>query len=171
MQTWQRLPQDRQPFIGPSPTGEGAYDLTQILPPSAPVVRGDELWFYYSGLKYREIPKDADPDHGAICLAVLRRDGFISMDAAAKQGTLLTKPFVVRGTKLFVNVDATEGMLKVEVLDSRKKVMMVSDDVVGDQPHAQVQWTSGDFSNLNGQAVSLRFTLRQAKFYSFWLEE
>ncbi len=171
LQNWQPLLEDRQPFIGPSPTGQGAYDLTQILPPSAPVIRGDELWFYYSGLKYREIPKDSDPDHGAVCLAVLRRDGFISMDASEENGTLLTKPFEVRGAKLFVNTDAAQGVLKVEVLDSSKKALMVSDHVVGDQPHARVQWKSADLSNLKGQTVSLRFTLRQAKFYSFWMEE
>lgn len=171
LQNWQRLPEDRQPFIGPSPTGQGAYDLTQILPPSAPVVHGDELWFYYSGLKYREIPKDADPDHGAICLAVLRRDGFMSMDADKRKGTLLTKPFVVRGTKLFVNTDAVKGTLKVEALDSRKKVLAVSKEVSGDQTNVCAQWRSGDLSKLTGQTVSLRFTLQQAKLYSFWLED
>lgn len=171
LQTWQRLPEDRQPFIGPSPIGQGVYDLTQILPPSAPVIRGNELWFYYIGHKYREIPQDADPKHGAVCLAVLRRDGFISFDADAMQGTLQTKPFVVQGTSLSVNVDATQGFLKAEVLDSHQKVVMVSDDIAGDQPQVQVSWNSSDFSGLAGQTVSLRFTLRQAKFYSFWLEE
>ena len=52
LKTWQRLG-DRRPFIGPSPLGAGAYDLPQILPPSAPIVHGNELWFYYTGIKYR----------------------------------------------------------------------------------------------------------------------
>ena len=42
----------------------------QILPPSAPVVHGDELWFYYTGIKYRKLPKGVTSDLGAICLAV-----------------------------------------------------------------------------------------------------
>ena len=61
--TWQRLG-DRQPFIGPSPVGQGAYDLTQLLPAGAPLVRGDELWFYYTGLKYREPPSIRGPETG-----------------------------------------------------------------------------------------------------------
>ena len=52
LKTWTRLG-DRQPFLGPSRTDSGAYDLTQLLSPSAPVVRDDEFWFYYTGLKYR----------------------------------------------------------------------------------------------------------------------
>src|SRR5262249_13529384 len=43
LKTWERVA-DRAIFIGPSRLDSGAYDLTQILPPSAPVVRGDELW-------------------------------------------------------------------------------------------------------------------------------
>lgn len=170
LQTWQRLG-DRKPFIGPSPVGQGAYDLTQILPPSAPVVRDDELWFYYIGMKYREVPKNADPKEGAVCLAVLRRDGFVSMDATDKQGTLLTKPFKVEGTKLFVNADASNGTLKVEALNTQRKVVAVSGEVVGDHPRAAIAWNSGELANLSGQTVSLRFTMRQARLYSFWLEE
>ena len=44
---------ERRPFIGSSRVGSGAYDLTQILGPSDVVRRGDELWFYYTGHKYR----------------------------------------------------------------------------------------------------------------------
>jgi len=91
--------------------------------------------------------------------------------AAELEDTLLTKPFVVRGTKLFVNTDAAKGILKLEVLDGHKKALAVSEEVVGDQPRAGVPWKSGDFSSLTGQTVSLRFTLRQAKLYSFWLDE
>ena len=67
LKTWKRLG-DRKTFIGPSRLGSGAYDLTQIIGPSRAVERGDELWFYYTALKYRSVPKDPDPDTGAICL-------------------------------------------------------------------------------------------------------
>ena len=49
---WHRVC-DRATVIGPSRLDSGDYDLMQILPPSAPVDHGDELWFYYTGLKYR----------------------------------------------------------------------------------------------------------------------
>ena len=170
LHTWKRLG-DRQAFIGPSPVGKGVYDTTQLLPPSAPVVRGDELWFYYTGIKYRATPKNADPRTGAICLAVLRRDGFISLAAGAKPGVLLTKPLVVRGKKLYANVDATEGALKVETLDDKRHRLAVSEPVVGDQTRAQIRWKTGDLASDTRQNVALRFTLRNANLYSFWLED
>lgn len=170
LQNWNRLG-GRKPFIGPSPMGPDVYDQTQLLPPSAPVVREDELWFYYSGMKYREIPENADAKQGAVCLAVLRRDGFVSLDADVNEGMLWTRPFVAPGTKLWVNVDAAGGTLKIEALDAAGKVLAVSEPILSDQPRAAVAWASGDLSNLKDQNVTLRFKLRKARLYSFWLDE
>src|SRR2546421_3412499 len=50
-------------------------------------------------------------------LAVLRRDGFASMDAGETQGALTTRPVTFRGKYLFVNIDDPQGELRVEVLD------------------------------------------------------
>jgi hypothetical protein len=169
LKTFKRLG-DRQTFIGPSPVGQGAYDLTQLLGPSAPVIRGDELWFYYTGIKYRTPPKDADHDAGAICLAVLRRDGFISLDAGANNGMILTKPFTVAARTLLVNVDAPTGELRVEVLDGKGKVVAQSEPLSGDLLRKQVKWAEGNIAGMKAQTVSLRFTLRDGQFYSYWLE-
>ena len=170
LRTWKRLG-DRQPFIGPSPVGLGNYDTTQLLPPSAPVVRDDELWFYYTGLKYRATPGNADRDQGAICLAVLRRDGFISFDAEENPGLLVSKPFVASSMKLFVNIDATMGSLEVEVLDSKGNVLAISEPVVGDKPRAWVKWKTGNLAGRKRANVSLKFTLHKASFYSFWMDD
>lgn len=181
LRTWKRLG-DRQPFIGPSPVGAGAYDLTQILPPSRPVVRGDELWFYYTGIKYRAgttyvgkypngkfVPQPGlDRDTGAICLAVLRRDGFISLDAGKQSGTLLTQPFQLPNGNLFVNVDALGGELRVEALDSSGEVQATSAALEGDRTSGEISWKEGSFADLKGKTVSLRFRLRNASFYSYW---
>ncbi len=61
-----------------------------------------------------------DRDAGAVCLAVLRRDGFISLDAGEEPGTLLTKPFVLGGTTLHVNADAKSGEVAVTLLGWRR---------------------------------------------------
>ena len=92
LKNWDRLG-NREPFIAPSYLNSGAYDLQTIIGPSEPVVRGDELWFYYTGIKSYafisagNIPgyDDYQPDRGAVNLAVLRRDGFISLDAGDKR--------------------------------------------------------------------------------------
>ena len=112
----------------------------------------------------RRIPSNA------ISLAVLRRDGFISLDAGDTEGTLLTKRFKLPEPRLFVNVDAPKGELRVEVLDGAGKVVAQSDPLTGDFLGKPVKWTEGDIADLKDQTASLRFTLRNAQFYSYWLE-
>ena len=169
LKTFERLG-NRQTFIGPSPMGQGAYDLTQLLGPSAPIIRGDELWFYYTGIKYRTPPKNPDRDTGAICLAVLRRDGFISLDAGPHKGTILTEPFTVGASMLRVNVDAPTGELHVEVLDENRHAIAKSEPLSGNLLRRQVKWSEGHIAEMKGRKVSLRFTLRNGQFYSYWLE-
>jgi hypothetical protein len=180
---WQRLG-DRQTFIGPSRIDSGAYDLTQILPPSSAVVRDDELWFYYTGLKWRNTFKyvgtfpngehepipGRDRDGGAICLAVLRRDGFASLDAGERKGAIQTRPFRLPGGKLLVNVDARRGELRVEVFSEDGNVVARSEPLTGDLLREPVKWAEGEIADLKGRTVSLRFTLRNGQFYSYWLE-
>jgi len=169
LKDWKRLG-DRQPFIDCSRRGGGAYDMTGIIGPSNAVVHGDELWFYYTGSKYRRRPPDPDADIIAINLAVLRRDGFLSLDAGQKEGTILTNPFKLPGNKLFVNIDAFKGDLRVEVVDKNGAVLAASVLIKGDLPRGEVEWQKGDIAALRGNAVSLRFTLRNAQFYSYWFE-
>ena len=116
----------------------GVFDRMQLCTTNRPVEHGDELWFYYSGLKWRAhlyelwpdgSPRDpatlseaerADRDDGwgAACLAVLRKDGFVSLDADEEGGAVLTKPLKLAGDRLFVNLEAPEGELRLEILDA-----------------------------------------------------
>ena len=174
---WQRVA-ERQPFLEASPLGAGAYDIQTIIGPSAPVVRDDELWFYYTGIKHYAFVTSGNepgyddyyPDKGAICLAVLRRDGFVSLDAGEEPGTLLTKPFVLAGTTLHVNVDARAGELGVTVLGEDGQTVAVAEPVMGDQPRAALRWKSGDLDSVKDTTVSLRLSLHNALLYSFWAE-
>lgn len=172
LEHWERLG-DRQPFLDLSTTGAGAYDLATIIGPSSPVVRGDELWFYYTGLRRYGGPvpvRGLERDHGAICLAVLRRDGFVSFDAGERGGTLVTQPFVWTGTSLHVNLDAGRGELRAEVLDQQNRTRAASVPTTGDHADAELQWVEGSPSDARGQVVSLRFSLRRAQLYSYWIE-
>ena len=177
LENWSR-PEDREEFITLSRTESGAYDLAVAFPPSSPVIRGDELWFYYAGddgLGWppktgldltREDWKYYRPDRSAICLAVLRRDGFMSLDAGAG-GSVLTREFTVPGPELFVNLDATDGQLVVEVIDE-SAVVARSGPLSGDQTNAAVAWQDGNIADHEGAAVRLRFALHDASLYSFW---
>ncbi len=188
LKTWERVG-DRQPFIGPSRRDSGAYDLTQLIGPSNALVRGEELWFYYTGIKYRGgwryegtfphgdyVPLPGfEEDTGAICLAVLRRDGFVSLDAGESEGILLTRPLVWRGSTLWINAAAGEGEILVEVLDEAGNLSRSglssnrSAPIGGDHTRIAVD-LGGDLSPLKSQSVRLRFYLRNAQFYSFWTE-
>ena len=110
---WERVG-DRQPFIPLGPPG--SVDCGMIFTAKEPVVVGDELWFYYGAY---------DGEHGVaartgtICLAKLRQDGYVSLDADESGGTVLTKPFVCAGEQLTINADARGGEVAVAVLDAQ----------------------------------------------------
>lgn len=158
---------DRQPFIGPSTMSDATYDWTQLIGPSRPIVHGDELWFYYTGIKYRTRPEDAPKKGGAVCLAVLRRDGFVSLDATDVEGTVRTKTFVPPGDQLYVNADVTDGEMFLELLRG-EEVVATSEPLTGDLLRAQVKWNDGDLTSFDGQTVNLRFTLSNGSLYSYW---
>jgi hypothetical protein len=147
------------------------------MSPASAVVRGEELWFYYSGLKYRglsalpaEERRDLDSDSSAICLAVLRRDGFISLDADETGGSVCTEPFALAGAKLFVNIDAFGGELRVDMLDAEGEARVSSTPITGDHARAEVAWEHGNIGEYLNREVSCRFTLHDAEFYSYWFE-
>jgi len=178
LKQWTRVA-ERRPFIETSPVDSGAYDLQTIIGPSNAVVRGDELWFYYTGIKqYAFISSggqkgydDYRSDCGAVCLAVLRRDGFVSLDAGDEEGTIVTSSFALEGNSLWVNADAPGGQLRVEVLDSDEKVLAASTTISGDVARAEVEWASGNWSECMGKAVRLRFTLKNCQLYSYWHQQ
>ncbi len=187
---WHRVA-SRAPFMETSHVGTGAYDIVTIVPPDRPVVRDGELWFYSSGNKFRFLPSAVvtEPDGsktfgfpkntGAIYLSRLRLDGFVSMDAGELEGALLTRPFLLRGKRLAVNVRVREGgSFRAEILDATGR--KVADGfsleggvpVTGDQLRAPLAWQSGkDLGSLDGQQVRLRFVFRRASLYSFWVAD
>jgi hypothetical protein len=152
------------------------------------VVRGDKLWFYYIGFAGDENLKFGDPKikmtssmqsglyaNAATGVAFLRRDGFISLNAYAKSGTLTTRPVTFSGKHLFVNLDAPQGTLIAEALDMHGKpiepfTFTNSVPISGDSTLQQMRWSGGDdLSPLAGRAVRFCFKLTNGKFYAFWV--
>ena len=85
-----------------------------------------------------------------------------------------TKPFEVVGNRLQVNVDATEGEVRVEVLDSGGKPLPPfsggrSKAYRGiDELRLEPEWVEQEgLSALKGQQIRLRFHLDNARLYSF----
>ena len=135
------------------------------------VVR-DKLYFYVSGRAGTPTFHGAGVSTG---LAVLRRDGFASMDAGPEGGTLTTRPVRFGGSRLFVNVDAPGGELRVEVLDPQGRIVepFTSENcapVVCDETLAPVTWRGADdLASVRGEDVRFRFHLRAGRLYAFWV--
>ncbi|MCH2203160.1 MAG: hypothetical protein MK102_14405 [Fuerstiella sp.] len=173
LKTFNRLG-DRHTFIGPSMLGTGAYDLTQLIGPTAPVVRGDELWFYYTGIKYRARPKDADKKAGTVCLAVLRRDGFVSLSAGQQPGKLITRQIISSGNRLRLNLAVHDGgQARVALIGDNNEPLPGYDladcnPLREDDVNQTVSWKSGsDIQHITGQSIRLHIKIQDADLYAF----
>jgi hypothetical protein len=140
------------------------------------LIVGDELWFYFGA--WSGISPKLDSDMyagGSTGLAILRRDGFASLDAGATPGTLTTKPITFQGRYPFVNVDAKGGELRMEVLDADGKVIGPFSrencaPVEVDSTRQGIEWKgASDLASLAGKPVRFRFSLSHGKLYSFWV--
>ena len=105
---------------------------------------------------------------------VLRTDGFISVNAGAEQGELLTKPLTFSGNELRLNFSTSAaGSLRVEIQDADGEpipgfALADATDLFGDEINGTYSWKSGaDVSSLVGKPVRLRLVMRDADLYSF----
>ncbi len=138
------------------------------------LINDDKLYIYVSGRAGRR--SDHQGGHcdarGTTGLAIMRRDGFASMDAMGKPGTLTTRPVTFNGKHLFVNVN---GEVAAEVLDKNGQVIAPFTQahcrpVTGDTTCQMVQWKSNsDLSQVAGRPVRLRFHLKYGQLYAFWI--
>ena len=170
---WQRVA-NRAIFI---PLGEvGEWDRFNQSIAGRPMQVGDELWFYYAGRTSRHFPyigRDTEGKSGRnnIGVAMLRLDGFVSLDAGFDGGTILTKPLLLKGKALHLNAKADWGEIVVEVCDRKGKPLpgFVSKPVSEDGVDLTVTWPRGkSLARVAGKPVCLKFTLKNAQLYSFW---
>ncbi len=140
-----------------------------------PLIVGDSLYFYASGRRLSKVMWDS---HTSTGLAMLRRDGFVSMRAGKYEGTLTTEKIIFDGTFLFVNADVREkkGKLAVEVLDadgnilpgySHKECVSMSQS---DSTRQLITWRGNkNLAALAGMPVRLKFYLTAGDLYAFWI--
>jgi len=173
---WQRVA-DRGVFMA---LGEpGSWEDGMVRGVERIIRRGDELYIYYSGVNgphsgpkfpASTIVRKHKP---AIGLATLRRDGFVSLDAGASDGSMLTRQFSLPQGRLHLNVDATNGSCLVALCDEHGAAIPGferSQPIAGDHLDAEVTWP-GSASPPVGRAVALRFTINSASLYSYWFAE
>ncbi len=112
-----------------------------------------------------------------IGLAKLRRDGFVSLNAGDKPGTVVTRPLTFEPGTLHVNAGIADGgYLKAELRDAAGTVIRpysLADchPVTGDVMKAAVKWGgASELMRPQDQSLRLVFQLKNAKLYSFWIE-
>ena len=140
------------------------------------LIVGDELHFYFGAFSGVSPKLGGDIYAGASTgLAILRRDGFASLDAGLDSGNVTTRAVTFKGKHLFVNVDADLGELRAEMLDEHNQVIPPFSaenclPVSVDSTCQPVTWKHGkDLSTLAGKPVKLRFHLTNGSLYSFWV--
>ncbi|MGJ5818115.1 glycosyl hydrolase family 32 [Paludibaculum fermentans] len=136
------------------------------------VVR-DKLYFYASGRA--GVPGTKQDGVCTTGLAILRRDGFASLRAGAAGGVLTTRLLRFSGSQLFVNLEAPNGELRVEILDAEGKIAAGCSrgnclPLSGDSTLMQVRWQGvNELSRLHGLPLRFRFHLVNGGLYSFWV--
>ena len=182
LRTWNRVG-NRSWFLSPSKAGSGAYDQLELLGPSNAIVVNDTLLLYYTGLKVRA-PAEApdwsplEMDQGAICLATLRRDGWVSVGPATPNttATLTTKTFTAPAGSLYINADASRsgvgacigcapGAVPVTALVDGKRVLAAP--LAGDMLATAVAWP-GPAPPMAGKTVAPEFAVPNAALYPSW---
>jgi hypothetical protein len=102
----------------------------------------------------------------------MRLDGLASVHAPYEGGEMLTKPLKFKGSQLLLNVaTSAPGGVRVEVQDESGKPIpsFTLDDcqeVIGNDIERPVSWKGGDVGKLAGQAVRLRFVMKDAELYA-----
>lgn len=168
----------RKAFMTPGPLGR--FDSRQIWVLPQPVVMDDEIWLYYCGVNWDRAGR-TDPlapggkKAAAISRAILRLDGFVSLDASySEQGEIITRPMMFSGEDLEINANTgAGGSIRVEILDIHGQVIpgFTKEEcgwIVGNSVRHKVNWSgSKSLASLAGQTIRLRFVMRDCELYAF----
>lgn len=147
------------------------------------LVVGDRLYFYVSGRA--GVQGTGSAGACSTGLAMLRRDGFASLDAIAdrlpriaglapRARAMTTRQVRFTGSHLFVNAAMDGGDLRAEVLDKDGGVIepfsaAKCTSVTGDSTRVEVTWPGTSIGELAGQPVRFRFYLRDGRLFAFWV--
>lgn len=166
---WTR-PQPRAAALVPLGAA-GAWDAGMIVTARAPVIRGDELWFYYGGC---DGIHDAPRVNAAIGLARLRLDGFCAMRAGNREGWLITRREPFRTPAVTINAKTgADGFVTAEILDRRNRVLPGFSRreclaFTGDSVRHTLRWKTDRFGEAQrAEDYKLRFWLRNAALFSY----
>lgn len=191
---WHQLP-GRPAFLAPS---EGDhFDSGWVTTVSAPVAMGSRWGLYYGGYSRSYEMTEYET---AIGLVRLHPEGLVEQHAGEQGGFLLTREFILEGDRLEVNcvlhnpTGDNAGSVQAELITrpgpdspavwSRAGLehsgydvvpghsLQECDRIAGNCEHVVVTWQGNpDLRPWQGQAVYLRFFLRNAGLYAFQIAD
>ena len=151
-----------RPGLDPLKWTDRSNHTSQGLVPTGP----NEMSVYV--LEYYRLPKPQ------VRRFIMRTDGIASINASYSGGEFTTKLLVFSGRRLFINASTSAaGGVRVEILDADSRpfdryARANAVEFFGDSIEQEVRWDQGpDVSALAGQAVRLRFMLKDADLFSF----
>ena len=148
---------------GPNPLNwhERAIQVGPTLVPTAP----GEMSLYYA--------EQGKTDQVRIRRAVLREDGFVSLRAPYRGGMIRTRLLKFSGSRLILNYSTSAaGSIRVEIQDAAGApipgyALEDCPEIYGDEIEREVKWQTGSsVEDLAGRAVRIRFSMKDADFYS-----
>ena len=162
----------------------GYYDyMAMACSQPEPIVVDDTVYIYYVACNFPHSVDIARTQPGTLAagaaLATFKRDRFASLETNELfQGPcrLVTKPFVVRQPKLFINAATwMKGSIRVEVLTRDWQPIPGFTEpqtrpIQGDALDHPVRWNdNADLSKLLGKEIRLKFYLTRARIHAMTL--
>jgi hypothetical protein len=150
------------------------FDASIIWSNATPVLLDDEFRFYYGAYGNAWNSQDTQQISG-LGLATLPRDRFAAIEPIETLGQITLKPLDLRAYRaITLNADASDGMVRVEVLDadgyqvagfSKKQAVAIR----GDRVTHRVSWRDKRLADLPEGLYKLRIHLENAKVYAVTL--
>lgn len=150
----------------------GSWDGGMIVTARAPVIVGDQLYFYYGGTDKVHDEKRANAGIG---LATMRLDGFCSMaTAGAAEGHLISRREPMRVPIVKINAKTSaRGRITAEILDRKNRVVAgfsraECQAFQGDATSHELKWSTNRFNEKAVRAdYKIRFWLDDAELFSY----
>jgi len=149
---------------------KGSWDAGMIF--TAPLLNHDGKTLIYYGAW--DGAHNSKTRNSGIGLATLRLNGFVSLDAGEKEGTVITNPIENYKGELFVNADASNGMLRAELVDdvTKKPILGYTIDdcnpLTKDGTAQNIYWQDNKELPSSGKRIRIRFVMKNASLFGFY---
>jgi hypothetical protein len=171
-----------EPFIASGPLGYYDYMAMACSQPE-PIIVDDTVYIYYAAANFPHSADVArsDPETLKIgaALATFKRDRFASLETSDRDPgpcRVVTRPFTVRHSKLFLNAATwLKGSVRVEALTRDWQPIPGFTEpqartIQGDALDHPVRWKdNADVSKLLGKEIRLKFYMTRARIHAMTL--